>query len=64
MDEAALRTVVQHTPHVRLMAALAPHMDETKFVLWTVKGSQLPMRWDDALRRFSCSPPSATKQTF
>ena len=48
-DEAALRAFVQHPPHVRLMAALAPHMDETKFVRWTVKGSQLPLRWDDAL---------------
>jgi quinol monooxygenase YgiN len=55
-DEAALRAFVQHTPHVRLMAALAPHMGETKFVRWTVKDSQLPVRWDDALRRFSNSP--------
>jgi hypothetical protein len=41
---------------VRRMAALAPHMDETKFVRWMVKGSQLPLRWYDALRRFSSSP--------
>ncbi len=54
-DEAALRAFVQHPPHVRLMAALAPHMAETKFVRWTVKGSQLPLRWDDALLRFSGS---------
>jgi quinol monooxygenase YgiN len=55
-DEAALRAFVQHPPHVRLMAALAPHMDKTKFVRWMVKGSQLPLRWDDALRRFSSGP--------
>jgi heme-degrading monooxygenase HmoA len=55
-DEAALRAFVQDPPHVRLMAALAPHMDETKFVRWMVKGSQLPLHWDDALRRFSSSP--------
>ncbi len=55
-DEAALRAFVQHPPHVRLMAALAPHMDETKFVRWTVKGSQLALLWDDALRRFVGSP--------
>jgi quinol monooxygenase YgiN len=55
-DEAALRAFVQHTPHVRLMAALAPHMGETKFVRWTVKDFQLPVRWDDALRRFPNSP--------
>jgi quinol monooxygenase YgiN len=54
-DEAALSAFVQYAPHVHLMAALAPHMDKTKFVQWTVKGSQLPLRWDDALRRFSSS---------
>jgi hypothetical protein len=32
------------------MSALAPHMDKTSFVRWTVKGSDLPLRWDDALR--------------
>ncbi len=54
--EASLRLFVQCPPHVRLMAALAPHMGETKFVRWEVKGSQLPLRWDDALSRFSSSP--------
>jgi quinol monooxygenase YgiN len=47
----ALQAFVQHPPHVRLMAALAPHMDKTKFVRWTVKGCDLPLRWDKALRR-------------
>jgi quinol monooxygenase YgiN len=52
-DDAALRSFVDHPPHVRIMTALAPHMDQTKFLRWTVKGSQLPLRWDDALRRFA-----------
>lgn len=55
-NEAALRAFVQQPPHVRIMTALIPHMDGTKFVRWTVKGSQLPLRWDDALRRFASSP--------
>jgi quinol monooxygenase YgiN len=50
-DEDALRAFVQHLPHVRIASALAPHMDKTRFVRWTVKGSDLPLRWDDALRR-------------
>jgi hypothetical protein len=54
-NEAALRAFVQHPPHVRLMTALTPHMAETKFLRWMVKGSQLPLRWDDALRRFAGS---------
>ena len=49
--EDALRAFVQHVPHVRITSALAPHMDKTRFVRWTVKGSDLPLRWDDALRR-------------
>jgi hypothetical protein len=49
-NEPALRAFVQHPPHVRIMSALAPHMDKTSFVRWTVKGSDLPLRWDDALR--------------
>ena len=55
-NEAALRFFVQQMPHKRIMTALAPHMDETKFVRWAVKGSQLPLNWDDALRRFESSP--------
>ena len=51
-DEAALHAFVQYPPHVRIMTALAPHMGETKFARWTVKGSELPLRWDDALSRF------------
>ena len=50
-NDDALRGFVQAAPHVRIMAALAPHVDETNFVRWTVKSSQLPLKWDDALRR-------------
>jgi hypothetical protein len=54
-NEDALRAFVQHPPHVRIMTAMTPHMGETKFVRWMVKGSQLPLNWDDALRRFANS---------
>jgi quinol monooxygenase YgiN len=50
-NEEALQAFVRHPPHQRIMTALAPHMDKTKFVHWTVKGSQLPLKWDDALPR-------------
>ena len=55
-DETALQAFVKDPPHLYIMTALAPHMSETKFVRWTVKGSQLPLLWDDALRRFVSSP--------
>lgn len=50
-NEDALRAFVQHPPHVKIMTALAPHMGKTEFVRWTLKGSELPLGWDDALRR-------------
>lgn len=52
-NEVALQAFVQHPPHQRIMTALSLHMDKTKFVRWTVKGSQLPLRWDDALSRIA-----------
>ncbi len=55
-NEKALAAFVQHPPHRNIMTALAQHMDKTQFVRWPVKGSQLPLQWDDALRRFGSSP--------
>ena len=48
---AALQAFVAASPHVAVMKALASHMGATRFVRWDVKGSELPLRWDDALRR-------------
>jgi hypothetical protein len=53
----ALQEFVQHPPHVTIMAALTPHMDKTKFVRWRVQGSQLPLRWDEALQRLEGNRP-------
>lgn len=55
-DENALRAFLQHPPHVRIMTTLGPYLGQTKFVRWMVKGSELPLRWDDALRRIAGSP--------
>lgn len=50
-DEAVLAGFVGTQPHAAAMTALAPQMGETRFVRWTLEGSQLPPRWDDALSR-------------
>jgi hypothetical protein len=50
-NEEALRAFVHLPPHQRIMAALTPHMHKTQFIRWMVKGSQLPLQWDDALSR-------------
>ena len=52
-DEEALRTFVGKVPHVDAMTVLQPFMGETEFVRWKVKGTELPLRWDDALPRMS-----------
>lgn len=39
-----------------VMTALGPHLGQTKFVHWMVKGSELPLRSDDALRRIAAKP--------
>ena len=50
-DETALGAFVAAPPHAAVMKALAPHMGATRFTRWTVKGSDLPLQWDDALKR-------------
>jgi len=50
-DAADLQAFVAAPPHVAVMTAMAPHMGATRLVRWNVKGSELPPRWDDALRR-------------
>jgi hypothetical protein len=54
-DTAALQIFVAGQPHVAIMTALAPSMGATRFVRWDVKGSELPLTWDDALRRDTLS---------
>jgi quinol monooxygenase YgiN len=49
-DDAALKAFINGAPHVRLMSSLIPHMGKTNFVRWRIKGSGLPVPWDDALR--------------
>jgi quinol monooxygenase YgiN len=50
--EASLLDFVQAQPHARAMTEMAPRMGETRFLRWTLAGSELPPRWDDALKRW------------
>ena len=50
-NEAAMQAFVAAPPHIAIMKALAPHMGRTGFIRWTVTGSDLPLRWEDALKR-------------
>ncbi len=50
-DETALTAFVGKAPHLDAMKVLGPFMGDAAFFRWSVKGHELPLRWDDALRR-------------
>jgi hypothetical protein len=51
IDEGALTMFAGHSPHQELVTKLSPEMGPTKFVRWTIRGSDGPPSWDDALQR-------------
>ena len=52
-SDEALRNFVHSPPHVAVMAEIRPRMGETKFTYWKVRGSELPLKWDEALARLN-----------
>ena len=50
-DRQSLMDFVEQMPHSRIMQDLAPHMDKTQFVEWTVRASEIPIPWDVARKR-------------
>jgi hypothetical protein len=49
-DEKALIEFVRNVPHGQVMTALKPHMGKTKFVEWKIKGSAVPVTWEEGFR--------------
>jgi len=42
---------VGRDPHRATMGLLQPYMGESAFTRWTIRGSDVPPSWDDAIRR-------------
>ena len=55
-DEGALTEFVRTLPHLETMRALGPHMGETRFVRWTIAGSEVPPTWESAIARLEAEP--------
>jgi hypothetical protein len=56
-DQRTLREFVAKIPHGEAMRAMALHMGQPEFTQWKVAGSDLPLRWDQALRRSQQGAP-------
>ena len=50
-DQKALMDFVRKAPHGETMEAMRPRLGETKFVQWQVRGSDLPLSWETALKQ-------------
>jgi quinol monooxygenase YgiN len=50
-DQTHLDAFVRAMPHLAIIRKLRPHMGQTRFTFWTVKGSALPITWDEAIDR-------------
>jgi hypothetical protein len=50
-DQAALSAPVGREPHRRIMNRFRPRMAGSSFVTWTAQAADLPITWDEALRR-------------
>lgn len=50
-DRAALSATVGRQPHEQIMKRFRPRMAGASFVTWTARAADLPIGWDEALRR-------------
>jgi hypothetical protein len=54
-SDKALMEFVAEVPHGEAMQKIAPYMDKTNFWRWKLPSTEIPPRWDDAMRRASTS---------
>lgn len=54
-DESALRGFMRTPPHVHVMSSLKPFMGPTKFVTWSISGSDGRPSWNAAIDRLAAA---------
>jgi len=54
----ALNAFSRADPHNTDVTIIRPHMRPTTFVFWTVRGTEVPVRWDEARRRVTATMTS------
>lgn len=54
-NDKALMEFVAKVPHGEAMKQIAPYMDKANFWRWKAQSSDIPPRWDDAMRRAAAS---------
>ena len=54
-DESALRNFAFKGSHKGVMKSLRNNMGSTQFIKWAVNGTDVPLSWEDAMRRFGKS---------
>ncbi len=54
-DESALRGFAFTGFHKGIMKLLRNDMGSTRFIKWAVQGTDVPLSWEDAMRRFGKS---------
>ena len=50
-NDEALMEFVAKVPHSEAMQKIAPYMGKTNFWRWKLPSSEIPPRWDNAMRR-------------
>jgi quinol monooxygenase YgiN len=56
MNQQKLHAFVRTMPHRKIMKALQPYMEPTRFTTWEALGSALPIDWRDAIDHLNGAP--------
>lgn len=59
-DSTAIHAFVHAQPHLQIMEELAGRLGKTEFRYWRVKGSDLPLHFEQELHRLAASPDAET----